>query len=215
MKLQISDPDHRFIALLREIGERNRTLFLAAVQHFVEDRIDDVSDFLARSLSQSIIDDMILTYEDVPGKRKTHVRHRRHHEVLPSPDQPISTRSATVRRNESMPSLPACDPVQIPIGAAPRDPDNADDFSRRKPPKDEDPSLSLLPLNASLPRIHLPVIESDSSSPLSPFPANFKHPISTRELRAAAKVAPPTPVSALAPPKSGFEISSIRMTSRC
>jgi hypothetical protein len=62
MKLQTSDPDHRFIALLREIGERNRTLFLAAVQHFVEDCIDDVSDFLACSLSQSIIDDVILTY---------------------------------------------------------------------------------------------------------------------------------------------------------
>jgi hypothetical protein len=78
-----------------------------------------------------------------------------------------------------MPSLSACDPVQIPTGAAPRDPDDADDFSRRKPLKDEDPSLSLLPLNTSLPRIHLPVIESDSLSLLSPFPANSKRPVST------------------------------------
>jgi hypothetical protein len=48
---------HRFIGSSREISERSWILFLAAVQHFVEDRIDDISDFLARPLSQSILDD--------------------------------------------------------------------------------------------------------------------------------------------------------------
>jgi hypothetical protein len=48
MKLQISDSGHRFIGSSREIGERSWTFFLAAVQHFLEDHIDEVSDFLIR-----------------------------------------------------------------------------------------------------------------------------------------------------------------------
>jgi translation initiation factor eIF-2B subunit delta len=63
MKGQTPDQEKKFIGQSREVGERRRALFLAALQHFVEDRIDEVSDFLSRSLSQSILeDDVILTY---------------------------------------------------------------------------------------------------------------------------------------------------------
>jgi translation initiation factor eIF-2B subunit delta len=63
LKEQTPDQDRRFIGQSREVEERRKAYLLAAIQHFIEDRIDEVSDFLSRSLSQSILeDDVILTY---------------------------------------------------------------------------------------------------------------------------------------------------------